>query len=265
MKDWEVKAKQLLQESLAPVPHELNELDWKSRLSENTARLAQHLSAFSNLSGGGFLVFGIDSNGKLQGLAQRDCAKIIEIIGNIARDKLEPSVWVDHRILSFNNADLLFVYVPESQDKPVHLKGKSINDSYIRSSGQTRRMNKQEIKRAILLASDCRFEEGLSQTRVSPDIILRNLDYPAYFELLDKNLPDNKNAILDALLAERLIRKEHDLYHITNLGAILFAKNLEHFGSLARKSVRVIIYEGTNRLKPIKEQEGKNLNRLSAN
>jgi len=42
---------------------------------------------------------------------------------------------------------------------------------------------------------------------------------------------------------------------ITNLGAVLFARNLDQFSSLSRKAVRVIRYSGNARIKTIKEQE----------
>jgi hypothetical protein len=43
-------------------------------------------------------------------------------------------------------------------------------------------------------------------------------------------------------------------WDITNLGAILFARNLDEFKTLARKAVRIIVYEGKGRLKTLREQ-----------
>ena len=54
---WKEKAIEALQNSLHPVPTELNELDWKSGLSHKTDRLAQHVSAFANQRDGGTLVY----------------------------------------------------------------------------------------------------------------------------------------------------------------------------------------------------------------
>ena len=50
--DWKEWALKKLQDSLVPIPAELNELDWKSGLSCKTERLAQHISAFANQKGG---------------------------------------------------------------------------------------------------------------------------------------------------------------------------------------------------------------------
>jgi predicted HTH transcriptional regulator len=47
-----------------------------------------------------------------------------------------------------------------------------------------------------------------------------------------------------------------DLFNITNLGAILFAKQLSQFEGLARKAFRVVKYEGSNRVKTVREKMG---------
>ena len=60
VKHWIPEALQGLAETLLPVPHETNQIDWKARLSGNNARLAEHLMAFANHPGGGTLVFGVD-------------------------------------------------------------------------------------------------------------------------------------------------------------------------------------------------------------
>ena len=48
-----------LEQSLSPVPHEVNELDWKASLSDHKDRLAEHLMAFANHPKGGGFVFGL--------------------------------------------------------------------------------------------------------------------------------------------------------------------------------------------------------------
>lgn len=63
--------------------------------------------------------------------------------------------------------------------------------------------------------------------------------------------------MLSALADEGIIAGAgDDAYHVTNLGAILFAKDLQRFDGLSRKGVRVILYEGVNRVTTIREQEG---------
>ena len=80
-KPWIRRARECLQDSLNPVPHELNELDWKLTLSENSERVAQHMAAFANHSKGGFFVFGIESSGTVTGISKEETKNIIHKIG----------------------------------------------------------------------------------------------------------------------------------------------------------------------------------------
>lgn len=101
------------------------------------------------------------------------------------------------------------------------------------------------------------FEELVAAERQDADAVLRLLDYPSYFDLLELPLPSNRDGILEALEADHLIRCcDAGGWDITNLGAILFAKRLDQFGKLRRKAVRVVQYRGIGRLETVREQEG---------
>ena len=50
-----------------------------------------------------------------------------------------------------------------------------------------------------------------------------------------------------------LSKQDNGMYAITNLGAILFAKNLTDFPRLERKAVRVVQYDGNNKLNMMRE------------
>lgn len=100
------------------------------------------------------------------------------------------------------------------------------------------------------------FEDGIATERATGDDVLQLLDYPTYFDLLERPLPSNRDGILDALRDDRIIRNSNaGGWDITNLGAILFAKRLDCFHSLRRKAVRVIQYRGNGRTETLKEQE----------
>ena len=99
------------------------------------------------------------------------------------------------------------------------------------------------------------FEDGIAVERVPDDEVLQLLDYPAYFELLDQPLPENRGGILDAFMRDRLIgRDDAGGWNVTNLGLMLFAKALEDFKNLRRKAIRVIQYRGRSRIETLREQ-----------
>ena len=78
--EWIDRALKLLKDSLYPVPSELNEIDWKSELSDKSERLAQHISAFANHNYGGMLVYGVNNDGTLFSLDQNEIASDDESI-----------------------------------------------------------------------------------------------------------------------------------------------------------------------------------------
>ena len=196
-------------------------------------------------------------NGKIIGVESEQCTKIIDTLGNIARQNLIPPIVLDHAITEFQGKNLLFVRIVEAQDRPVHLRNGSVYDSCIRSAGQTRRMEKTEVASLISRSQGLRFEDGISEAGLSAEAVLKKIDFTSYFDLIEQPLPSGNEAILDILCADKLARKNGDLFDITNLGAILLAKNIEEFENLSRKAVRVIIYEGKDRMKTIKELDGK--------
>lgn len=98
------------------------------------------------------------------------------------------------------------------------------------------------------------FERAVCSENVTGSRVLELLDYPALFDLLGLPLPEGRAGILEKLLQERFISEAgKDQFHITNLGAILFAKKLTDFDTLARKAIRVIRYQGRNRVQTIRE------------
>ena len=115
-----------------------------------------------------------------------------------------------------------------------------------------------EKERALWRIFDQRpFEDGVATERATGDDVLRLLDYPAYFDLLERPLPADRDGILAALADDRLIRRsDAGGWDIAHLGAILFAKRLDAFHMLSRKAMRVVQYRGIGRTETLKEQEG---------
>ncbi len=84
-KHWVADALSILAESLAPVPHELNDLDWKASLSTHKDRLAEHLMAMANQPNGGFLVFGINNQGHSNSITQTEVEQIVCTLSNAVK------------------------------------------------------------------------------------------------------------------------------------------------------------------------------------
>lgn len=240
---------ELLNDSLTPIVQELNELDWKESLSPNNSKLAQHLSAFSNLPGGGFIVFGIeDKTGEVKGISSQDAKGITEKLSNLGRDAVDPVIRIDHATDLYQGKPLLFVQIKESSVKPVHLKSGGLEDAYIRSGGATRKASRQEIGSLMLNSKTPQFEELHCSSLKSGDEVLSALNFRGIYQLLNRPIPQNRDEILRFLATEKLIDQYDDKgFYITNLGALSAAENLGEFAGLSRKAVRLVRYDGLNR------------------
>lgn len=98
------------------------------------------------------------------------------------------------------------------------------------------------------------FEKGFAMRSVSAENVPSLIDCQAYFQLMKLPYPENRSQVLQRLLSEKLIVQSDDgNYDITNLGAALFAKNLENFDRLIRKILRIVFYRGDGRIETIKE------------
>ncbi len=88
-----------------------------------------------------------------------------------------------------------------------------------------------------------------ARSNASPDDVIALLDTQTYFDLLDLPYPTNRDAVLERLQGQELIKQTAQGWIITNLAASLLAKKLDAFSpALARKAPRTVIYEGINKL-----------------
>lgn len=220
MKTWITKALELLRASLEPPKHELNELDWKTALSPDKKRLTEHLSALANQPGGGYLVFGVDNTGAPVGVDDKAVELNVNQLANLGRAGLEPPLALDHAIEDYESVPLLFVHVPESAVKPVHLRGKGLEESFIRSGGTTRRASRQEIGTLMLNSRTPRWEE------LHATVLLQNTEFTAKL---------NSEIVANALIhqdfsvtgAGPLIEIFDDRIEVSNPGGLLPSKRLD--------------------------------------
>lgn len=150
---------------------------------------------------------------------------------------------------------VVLLEIDRASRHPVQFKG----IEYIRIGSYTKPLKgfPEKEKQLWRIFDTIPFEDLCAMENVDADGVLRLLDYPVYFDLLKQPLPDNKQGILNRLVEDSMIKKnDAGFYNITNLGAILIARKLEDFKDIKRKAIRIIVYEGTTRIKTIKEQTG---------
>lgn len=167
---------------------------------------------------------------------------------------LEPHVDFSIEPYDYDGKSVVVFRVDATRNTPVMFSG----EAYIRVGEHKHNLKKfpEKERKIWQMTPPTSFEGGIALSKQSGDDVLKNIDYPSAFELLDIPLPDNRSGILGKLIEENIIQPNGDCYDITNLGGILFAKDLNAFPSLKCKAVRVVTYSDNTRVNAIKELSG---------
>lgn len=254
----EMELYKLLQ-NLITLPKENEWVEFK-RSNFNPEEVGRIISALSNGArlhnqSNGYLIFGIED--ETQTIAGTDInfksiKKGNEEIEHWLSQGLEPKI--DFKVYDFKYEDknIVLFEIPAAIGRPTKFMGRG----YIRVGSITRELNDfpEKEKKIWKAADSIAFENELCISNVAADDVVRLLDCQSYFDSMKLPFPATRDAVLEKFISEKLIQQSRDNYHITNLGGILFAKNLNEFNALSRKAVRIIIYEGKNRIKTIKDQ-----------
>jgi predicted HTH transcriptional regulator len=224
--------------------------------------IGEYLSALANSAcyhqqKCGYLVFGIeDETHRLVGTKFKPLheKKGNQELENWLATQLNPRI--DFNIFEFDYNDMHFSIfkVDAAASMPVSFRGMP----YIRIGSYKKQLDDHPERERKIWNRTNRlvFEKESALEKLSEEDVLRFIDYPGYFDMLKLPLPDNRKGIIERLSQDRIIEANGHAFNITNLGGILFAKNIEQFETLARKAVRVVVYQGKNRIKTKKEQTG---------
>lgn len=247
---------------LCKQPAETEWLEFKQNNAE-PQEIGEYLSALANsaaLCGKAFayLVWGVEDGAHtLVGTTFGPQAAKVggEELENWLLRSLSPKIHFHFYPVEVDGYPLVLLEIGRAFRHPVQFQ----NQEFIRVGSYKKKLKDfPEKERALWRIFDqTPFEAMVAASDQTSDDVLKLVDYPAYFELLGRPLPDSKQGILDALKMDDLIcPSESGKWNITNLGAILFAKRLDDFRSLKRKAMRVIQYRGSSRVETIKEQVG---------
>lgn len=251
-----------LMRELCKLPHETEWVEFKENDAE-PQQVGEYLSALSNaaaLAGKAFayLVWGVsDDDHTVVGTSFSPAAAKIgnEELENWLLRSLAPKIHFRFFSVTVDGLPVVLLEIERAFRQPVQFQGQE----FIRVGSYKKRLKDFPEKERGLwrLFDKAPFESGVAVERVHDEEVLRLLDYPAYFDLLERALPENRAGILAALEDDKLIAAcAAGGWNITNLGAILFAKRLDDFATLKRKAMRVIQYRGSSRAEGGKEQLG---------
>lgn len=206
-----------------------------------------------------YLIFGVeDKTHTIKGtdFCARSAKKGNEELEMWLLSRLKPAI--DFQTIEFDydeNRHISMYKIPAASNEPVAF----LNEAYIRVGSLTKKLVGFPEKAAKIWRNRAKnpldtivVKEGLS----CGDVVSL-LSVESYFDLMKIPLPQSSQGIVDRFCQERLVQTNESGYAITELGALLFAKNLGDFDGLNRKAIRVIVYKGKNKVETVRERCGK--------
>ncbi len=241
-------------------------LEFKKGKFADAPRLAEEIGMrISALSNGaclnnrqkGYLIFGIEDI-TLEIIGTNFKAKSTKIgnedVEHWIAQRLNPRIDFKIHEFQYHEKHITLFEIPAANVRPVRF----IHNAYVRVGSITRNLNEfpEKEKKIWQKETEKDFEEKIILRNQTGADIYRLLDIQSYFDLMQIPFPSTTEGVLDKFAKAKLIIPEGQMFHITNLGALLFAKKLHDFDGLETKAPRVIVYDGRNRVKTITEQAG---------
>lgn len=245
---------------LVKQPHESEWVEFKHNFHSED-EIGRRISALANGAcihnqDFGYLVYGVeDGSHAVLGTSfkPKRHKKGNEELEHWLAQRLDPRI--DFIIHEFNydvNRNLAVFVIPAAQNRPVDFS----HNAYIRVGSITRKLAEFPAKEAKIWRKKSKpFEDEIAKDGLLIADVVRLLSTETYFDLLKIPYPSNQQGVIEKFIEEGLVIKNKG-YAITQLGAILFAKNLQDFESVYRKSIRVILYKGNNKVETEREQIG---------
>lgn len=244
---------------LLGLPKECEWAEFKLNFTSNED-IGQYISALSNGAAlqneqFGYLVFGIDDSTLLPvgtTFLLRKHKKGNAELEHWLLQRLSPRIEVNFFETTYHGKLISFFQIQSAQGQPTCFEHKG----YIRiGSVKTALKEFPEKERRIWEKPQPIFEKRIALQMDSVDDIVSLINTQRFFELLKIPYPSSRDSVIEKLKSEKCIVLNSGVYSITNLGALMFAKDLQNFDSLKRKSIRVIQYEGKSKIKTIREKE----------
>ena len=252
----------LLIKELTALPTETEWLEFKHNNFDPTM-IGSDISALANSAAyrgkdKAYMIWGVhNETHEILGTDYNRFSKLVnnQEIESWLKNTLSKNADFDFFDTDFEGKKLVVLIIQKAVTQPVTFK----KDSYIRIGSYTKPLKDYPSMEAQLWDKLrlTNFEKLAAKTDLQKDDIFKLLDFVCYFDLQNITLPSNQDGMLHYVLEDEIvIKQDNGLYTITNLGAILFAKKIVDFPTVARKAIRVVQYEDDTKLKILKEYNG---------
>lgn len=237
------------------------ETEWIEFKENNHENIGDYISALANAAciegkEKAYLVFGVENEThRVVGTTfkPKQEKKGNEELENWLHRLLEPRINFRIIELSYDDKSVVIFEIDAATHTPIKFSG----TAFIRVGSYKKKLaDFPEKERQIWLKSKhANFEDDIALSHADINQLANLLDTAKYFERLGLSIPSDFNQAIEKFVQDKLIVKVGVRYDVTNLCALLFARNLQDFLTVSRKTVRVIVYDGKNKLKTKLERE----------
>jgi ATP-dependent DNA helicase RecG len=224
----------------APSEHQRLEFKEAKTQYDNT-KLYRYCVALAN-EGGGTLLLGVSDKPPRRVVgtqAFNDPVAMAEKLFTVVGFR------VDIQEVQHPNGRVLIFHIPSRpRGTAYHLDG-----AYLMRSGEELLPMSEDRLRAIFAEGQPDWLEEPSRTDLTAEQVVALLDTQVFFSLMERPYPTTQKAVLEQLVAERLIDKLPGGYSIRRMGALLLAQRLTDFPDVSRKAARVVVYSTPSKSK----------------
>ena len=251
---------EILIDELVKYPNETPWLEFKHN-NYNPEIIGEDISALANgatLDEKSFAYFlwGVDNKTHELVGTEHDLQNIKkgnEELENWLRGNLSRNVDFEYQKVQKGNVSIGVLIIKSAIAQPVTFR----KIGYIRVGSYTKKMMEYPALQSRLWnrLHNIDFETQSALQNLDLQAALQLLEYNSYFDLTGTPLPVSADGIVHYMLQEGiLIKQDNGQFAISNLGAILFAKRLSDFQKVSRKAIRVVQYQGKDRMSMLKEE-----------
>lgn len=247
-------------EHLRQMSEETEWLEYKMN-NEDPQMIGEYISALSNSAAiwnreKAYIIWGIDDiSHEIKGtkFSPKQARIGKQELENWLITQLSPRVDFKYIEIITDKGNVVVMEIPAAVNKPTSFKG----EEYIRVGSYKKKLKDfPEKERKLWLSFEQKpFELRVAMENISASRVTEVLDCAAYYTLMKLPLPSEREGIIHNMKDEQFIREmDNGSYEITNMGALLLAKDLNLFSHLKRKAIRVIKYKDNRRTTAVREQ-----------
>ncbi len=206
------------------------------RTLENREKLAAELCAFANTQGG-LILFGVEDDGTISGLAPEEVRRLNSDIATVAADRIREPIYPTSEVVTVQGKNVLVVRVSESDSKPHFDPNGSI---WVKSLGDKRRVTSREELRRIFQDAHVFYADEQPVSRTS----LADMDtaaFTAFYHADFKQAPESTGLPL-ATLTENLNLSRNGSLTLT--GLLFFGQQPQRYRP--ELVTKAICYRGTD-------------------